>query len=110
MSQRDLFGELDAKITDPIVGLRIKLQPCRCGCDIARVVKGKWLMVPFCCDGCGAERGRLSYATIVFLHKTIELWGQPPGPIELKRGNYIETSSQLSGAGAEAQSTAPTRN
>jgi hypothetical protein len=98
MSQRDLFGEIDAKITDPIVGLWIKLQPCRCGCGTARIVRGEWLMVPFCCDGCGAERGRLSYATITFLHKAIEIWGRPTSPIELKRRNYILSSSP-SGAG-----------
>jgi hypothetical protein len=108
MSQCDLFGELDSKIADPIIGLRIKLNPCRCRCDIARVVKGQWLMVPFACEGCGVERGRLSYATITFIHKTIELWGRPTGPINLKHANYIATSSQPSGAGAETQSTAPT--
>jgi hypothetical protein len=104
----DLFGALDAKITDPIVGLRIKLQPCRCGCGTVRVVKGEWLMVPVACEGCGMERGRLSYATITFIYRAIELWGRPTSPIELKRENYIATSPQPSGAGAEMQSTAPT--
>ena len=55
--QYDLFGELVSKITDPIVGLQVKLQsPCCCHCDIARVVKGEWLNVPFCREGCGIER------------------------------------------------------
>jgi hypothetical protein len=55
--QYDLFGELVSKITDPIVGLQVKLQsPCCCHCDIARGVKGEWLNVPFCCEGSGIER------------------------------------------------------
>jgi hypothetical protein len=108
MSQGDLFGKLAAKISDPIIGLRVKFNPCRCRCDVARIVKGEWLNVPFACEGCGIERGRLSYATITFIRKAIEIWGRPTSPIELKRGNYIETSSQPSGAGAETQSTAPT--
>jgi len=104
----DLFGELVSKITDPIVGLRIKLSPCRCRCDIARVVRGEWLNVPFACEGCGIERGRLNYATITFIRRAVELWGRPTSPIELKHGNYIETAPQPSGAGAEARSIAPT--
>jgi hypothetical protein len=107
MSQGDLFGELASKISDPMVGLRIKLRPCRCGCDAARIIKGQWLNVPFCCEGCGMERGRLSYATITFIRRTIELWGRPTSPIELRSGNYIATSSQPSGAGAETSSHAP---
>jgi hypothetical protein len=92
----DLFGF----VSDPIIGLRIKLRPCRCGCDIARVVKGEWLNVPFACEGCGMERGRLSYATITFIRRTAELWGRPTSPIELRRGNYIDTSLPSSGADA----------
>jgi hypothetical protein len=111
MNQHDLFGELASKITDPIVGLRVRLQrPCRCRCDIARVVKGQWLNVPFCCEGCGMERGRLSYMTVTFVRRAIELWGRPTSPIGLKHANYIETSSQPSGAGAETSSHAPTEN
>jgi hypothetical protein len=35
MNQRDLLGEIVSKITDPIVGLQVKLQsPCHCRCDI----------------------------------------------------------------------------
>jgi hypothetical protein len=111
MSQGDPFGELASKITDPIVGLQVKLQsPCRCHCDTARIVKGEWLNVPFCCEGCGMERGRLSYATVTFVRRAIELWGRPTSPIELKHANYIETSSQPSGAGAETSSHTPTEN
>jgi hypothetical protein len=99
--KRDLFDELGSKITDPIVGLQIKLRPCRCRCDTARIVRGEWLMVPFACEGCGIERGRLSYAAVTFVRRTIELWGRPTSPIELRPGNYIETSLQPSGADAE---------
>jgi hypothetical protein len=102
----DLFG----LVSDPIIGLRVKLDSCRCRCDIARIVKGQWLNVPFCCEGCGMERGRLSYATITFIRRIVELWGRPPSPIELKNGAYIATSPQPSGAGAETQSAAPTEN
>jgi hypothetical protein len=104
MSQRDLFGELASKITDPIIGLRVKLQsPCRCRCDTARIVRGEWLMSPLACEGCG-----MSYATITFIRRAIELWGRPTSPIKLNHGNYIETSPQPSGAGAETSSHAPT--
>jgi hypothetical protein len=107
--KRDLFGELASKITDPFVGLQIKLDdPCRCHSYIARVVKGEWLNTPFCCEGCGRERGRLSYATLTFLRRVVEAFGRPAEPIKLKHGNYIETSPQPSGAGAQMQSIAPT--
>jgi hypothetical protein len=109
MKQFDLFSELASKNTDSITGLRIKLSPCHCRCDTARMVKGEWLNVPFACEGCGMERGRLSYATVTFIRRAIEIWGRPTSPIELKRENYIEMSSQPSDAGAETSSHAPTR-
>ena len=94
MSQRDLFDELASKITDPIVGLRIKLDPCRCHCDTARVVKGEWLMVPFVCEGCGMERGRLSYATVTFVRRAIEIWGRPTSPIARSAGSKLHTGTR----------------
>jgi hypothetical protein len=95
-------------ITDPIVGLKVQTPTqCKCRCNIARIVKGEWLNVPFCCEGCGIERGRLSYATVTFVRRAVEIWGRPTSPIELKHGNYIATSSQPSGADAETQSIAP---
>jgi len=110
-SQVDLFGEFASKISDPIAGLRIKLSsPCCCHCDIAHIVRGEWLNVPFACEGCGIERGRLNYATVTFLRRTVEIWGRPTSPIQLRSENYIAASPQSSGADAEVQSTAPTRN
>jgi hypothetical protein len=98
-------------MTADLAGLRIMLNnPCRCGCSTARVTAGQWQNTPFCCDDCGIERGRLDDMTQHFIREFIKHLGRPTSPIELRHQNYIETSSQPPGAGAQIQSPAPTEN
>ena len=97
-------------VTDPIVGLKVQTPtPCqKCRCVTARIAEGQWLNVPLLCTSCGIERGRLSYETLKFIRRVVETFGRPTEPIKLKQGNLPKQFPQPSGAGAEAQSTAPT--
>lgn len=103
---------MTAILLNDLVGLRFKLRtPCRfCRCDAACVGNGQWKNLPLCCEQCDRERGRLTYGTQRFIHEFIKLCGRPTSPIEIRQSNYIETSLQPSGAGAETDATAPTRN
>ena len=94
MNQRDLFGELVSKITNPIVGLKVQTPtPCKCRCTIARIAEGQWLNIPLLCTSCGIERGRLSYEMFKFIRRVVETFGRPTQPIKLKHGNCIPSSS-----------------
>jgi hypothetical protein len=64
-----------------IVGLRVRLRPCRaCACISATIVEGNVMA----CDSCRRKRGRLDGEVLRFLRDLVTHFGRPTAPIEIR--------------------------
>jgi hypothetical protein len=81
-----------------IVGLRVKMPPCRaCACITATVAERNVIV----CDCCARKRDRLDRETQRFLRDLVAIFGRPTAPIEIRP----QTSPQPTGAGVETSSS-----
>ena len=68
---------------DRTYGLAVRPpQPCRCGCELAVIGKGKGPHIAsLLCAECDTHRGWVSHATHKFLTEIVNRFGRPPEPI-----------------------------
>ena len=74
---------LEAELTDSLVGLRVSLpKACQCGSIFAVIEGGYGPDRAGLRCACHRHRGWISGETLQFLRNVVSLFGQPTGPIE----------------------------
>jgi hypothetical protein len=86
--QIDLFCEPASPPDHQLIGLAVQLPDlCKCGDAIAVIGRGKGMhSASLYCRLCNNHRGWVSRTSFDFLRKTIETFGRPELPIEVRRG------------------------